>query len=137
MVGGWRLDQRESTKRAPKYRRGEGEIIIVNHDGRGWWDATGSAKGDVFNLIQRLNPSLNFGAVRKVLRAFVGIPQPSCWPNAARSLDVRSPNDRRPSDGLHDRRFGRVTRRGYSRGSRRSSPAGPPECRNSNGCATH
>ena len=36
MVGGWRLDQRESTKRALKYRRGEGEIIIVNHDGRGW-----------------------------------------------------------------------------------------------------
>ena len=73
MVGGWRLDQRESTKRALKYRRGEGEIIIVNHDGRGWWDATGSAKGDVFNLVQHLDPSLNFGAVRKVLRTFVGI----------------------------------------------------------------
>jgi hypothetical protein len=48
MVGGWKLDLRESTRRALKYRRGEGEIIIVNHDGRGWWDATGSAKGDVF-----------------------------------------------------------------------------------------
>ena len=43
MVGGWKLDVRESTRRALKYRRGEGEIIIVNHDGRGWWDPTGSA----------------------------------------------------------------------------------------------
>jgi hypothetical protein len=73
MVGGWKLDVRESTRRALKYRRGEGEIIIVNHDGRGWWDATGSAKGDVFNLVQHLDPSLNFGAVRKVLRGFVGM----------------------------------------------------------------
>ena len=34
----WRLDKRGSTKRALKYRRGEGEIMIVNHDGHGWWD---------------------------------------------------------------------------------------------------
>ena len=73
MVGGWKLDVRESTKRALKYRRDRGEIIIVNHDGHGWWDATGSAKGDVFNLVQHLDPSLNFGAVRKVLRGFVGV----------------------------------------------------------------
>ena len=53
--GGWKLDASESTKRALKYRRGAGEIIIVNHDGRGWWDATGSAKGDVFNLVQHLD----------------------------------------------------------------------------------
>src|SRR3954447_10661125 len=44
MMGGWRLDLRESTRRALKYRRGAGEIIIVNHDGRGWWDATGHAR---------------------------------------------------------------------------------------------
>ena len=87
MVGGWRLDQRESTKRALKYRRGEGEIIIVNHDGRGWWDATGSAKGDVFNLVQHLDPSLNFGAVRKVLRTFVGISP--AFPPADRSKKPR------------------------------------------------
>jgi hypothetical protein len=73
MVGGWKLDVRESTKRALKYRRGPGEIIIVNHDGHGWWDATGSAKGDVFNLVQHLDPSLNFGQVRQVLRRFVGV----------------------------------------------------------------
>jgi hypothetical protein len=73
MVGGWKLDARESTRRALKYRRGAGEIIIINHDGRGWWDATGGAKGDVFDLVQHLDPSLNFGAVRKVLREFVGV----------------------------------------------------------------
>jgi hypothetical protein len=70
---GWKLDARESTRNALKYRRGAGEIIIVNHDGRGWWDATGSAKGDVFNLVQHLDPSLNFGDVRRMLRGFVGI----------------------------------------------------------------
>ena len=73
MAGGWTLDKRQSTRRALKYRRGAGEIIIVNHDGRGWWDATSSAKGDVFNLVQHLDPSLNFGQVRKLLRGFVGI----------------------------------------------------------------
>jgi len=74
---GWKLDARESTKRAPKYRRGAGEIIIVNHDGRGWWDAMGAAKGDVFSLVQHLDPSLNFGEVRKVLRRLTGL-SPSC-----------------------------------------------------------
>ena len=73
MATGWKLDVRESTRSALKYRRSAGEIIIVNHDGRGWWDATGSAKGDVFNLVQHLDPSLNFGDVRRLLRGFVGI----------------------------------------------------------------
>jgi len=41
---GWRLDRRESTRRALKYRRGEGEILIINHDGHGWWDPLSSAK---------------------------------------------------------------------------------------------
>ena len=31
----WRLDAAESTRRNLKYRRGAGEIVIVNHDGRG------------------------------------------------------------------------------------------------------
>ena len=69
----WQLDHKGSTRRALKYRRHEGEVVIVNHDGRGWWDPQGSAKGDVFDLVQFLDPSLNFGQVRKVLRPFVGI----------------------------------------------------------------
>ena len=36
---GWKLSHvSQSTRRALKYRRGEGEILIINHDGRGWWD---------------------------------------------------------------------------------------------------
>ena len=69
----WRLDRQESTRRALKYRRGEGEVLIVNHDERGWWDPQSSAKGDVFSLVQHLDPSLNFGQVRQVLRPFVGM----------------------------------------------------------------
>ena len=70
---GWRLDRRQSTRRALKYRRGEGEILIINHDGHGWWDPLSSAKGDVFDLVQHLNPSLNFGQVCTELRQLVGV----------------------------------------------------------------
>ena len=74
---GWTLDERESTRRALKYRR-PGEIVIVSHDGQGWWDphklpSEAGARGDVFSLVQRLNPSLNFGQVRKVLRSLAGV----------------------------------------------------------------
>ena len=96
MVGGWTLDQRESTRRALKYRRGEGEIIIVNHDGRGWWDATSSAKGDVFNLVQHLDPSLNFGQVRRILRGFIGLAPayPEATQERASARAVRTPAER-------------------------------------------
>ena len=69
----WQLDQRESTRRCLKYRRGTGEVLIVNHDGRGWWDPMSRAKGDVFTLAQHLDPGLNFGQVRRLLRPFVGL----------------------------------------------------------------
>ena len=69
----WRLDKRGSTRRALKYRRGEGEIIIVNHDERGWWDPLSQAKGDVFDLVRHLDPALTFSQVRMALRGFVGI----------------------------------------------------------------
>jgi hypothetical protein len=70
----WKLDRKESTKLSLKYRRGKGEIVIVSHGGRGWWDPTSDAKGDVFRLMQRLEPGLSFGHVRKRLRAFAGLP---------------------------------------------------------------
>jgi hypothetical protein len=74
----WQLDRRASTAAALKYRRGTGEILIVNHGGRGWWDPTHpAAKGDVFDLVQHLEPGLCFGAVRQRLRALAGI-VPSC-----------------------------------------------------------
>jgi hypothetical protein len=69
----WRLDRAESSRRSLKYRRGEGEIVIVNHDGRGWWDPLSARKGDIFTLVRHLEPGLNFAGARRVLRGFVGI----------------------------------------------------------------
>ncbi|HVB98123.1 MAG TPA: DUF3991 and TOPRIM domain-containing protein [Candidatus Dormibacteraeota bacterium] len=68
----WQIDRKESTKRCLKYRRGKDEILILNHEGRGWWDPRSDAKGDVFDLVQHFEPHLNFGQVRKALRDFVG-----------------------------------------------------------------
>jgi len=84
----WRLDRAESTRRSLKYRRGGGEIIIVNHDGRGWWDPLSEAKGDIFSLVRHLDPGLNFGEARRVLSGFAGI-APS-FPEALRARRTRA-----------------------------------------------
>jgi hypothetical protein len=96
MAGGWKLDARESSRGALKYRRGAGEIIIVNHEGRGWWDATGSAKGDVFSLVRHLDPSLNFRQVRQVLRRLVGMAptDAACLREWATATTDRTPAER-------------------------------------------
>jgi hypothetical protein len=69
----WQLDKKESTRRCLKFRRAEGEILLVTHEGRGWWDPGSAAKGDIFGLVQYLNPGVNFGQVRKILRPFIGL----------------------------------------------------------------
>ena len=51
---GWKMDRKESSKRAVKYRRGKGEIVIVTHAGKGWFDPMSEAKGDVFSLSEHL-----------------------------------------------------------------------------------
>ncbi|WP_249119949.1 DUF3991 and TOPRIM domain-containing protein [Plastoroseomonas hellenica] len=87
----WQLDRAGSTRDCLKYRRGRGEIIIVNHGGRGWWDAGGTARGDIFALVQHLRPDLNFGHVRKLLRDFVGL-RPAFAPHQpARQKDGAPP----------------------------------------------
>lgn len=73
LAPGWRLDARESTRRARKYRRGPGEVLIVSHEGRGWWDPTSERKGDVFTLARLLDPGLDFGGARRLLRDIAGI----------------------------------------------------------------
>ena len=85
----WQLDQRESTRRCLKYRRGAGEVLIVNHDGRGWWDPMSRAKGDVFTLAQFLDPGLSFGQVRRLLRPFIGL-SPT-YPALVRRRQRRAP----------------------------------------------
>jgi hypothetical protein len=86
----WKLDRKESTKLSLKYRRGKGEILIVSHAGRGWWDSTSDAKGDVFRLVQRLEPGLSFGHVCKRLRAFAGLSP--CFPSANRAGGRKEPD---------------------------------------------
>jgi hypothetical protein len=70
---GWLLDQAGSTRHAAKYRRGTGEILIVSHEEKGWWNPLGDEKGDCFDLVQFLHPDLNFGHARKYLRQVTGI----------------------------------------------------------------
>ena len=51
---GFAIDEKESTRRAAKFRRAA-EIIIVTHDGHGWFDPLSDAKGDVFSLVAHLD----------------------------------------------------------------------------------
>lgn len=51
---GFAIDLNESTRRAVKYRRGS-EIVLVIHEGRGWFDPLSDAKGDVFGLVEHLD----------------------------------------------------------------------------------
>ncbi|MFA7415872.1 MAG: DUF3991 and toprim domain-containing protein [Rhizobium sp.] len=48
---GFAIDLKESTRRAMKFRRDD-DIIIVIHEGKGWFDARSDAKGDVFALVE-------------------------------------------------------------------------------------
>src|SRR5271156_2498327 len=106
----WKLDRKESTKLSLKYRRGKGEILIVSHAERGWWDPTSDAKGDVFRLVQRLEPGLSFGHVRKRLRAFAGLSP--CFPSADRAGGRRDRTEPSPPAGPSERPFGRTLRPG-------------------------
>ena len=87
--GGYRLDRRESTRRCQKWRRGAGEIVIVVHDGRGWWDPCSDRKGDVFSLAKHLEPGLTFGQVRRVLSHLLGIIP--CFPTAPAAKREEAP----------------------------------------------
>jgi hypothetical protein len=69
----WQFDSAQSTPHSLKYRRGAAEILIVNHDGHGWWDPLSDSKGDIFSLVQHLDPGLSFGEACGVLRGFVGV----------------------------------------------------------------
>ncbi|WP_080815119.1 DUF3991 and toprim domain-containing protein [Agrobacterium fabrum] len=48
------VDVKESTRKAIKYRR-SADIVIVIHEGRGWFDPLSDAKGDVFSLVEYLD----------------------------------------------------------------------------------
>lgn len=75
---GFAIDRKESTRRAIKYRR-DGEIIIVTHEGKGWFDPLSERKGDVFALMRWLQPG-DFPATLAAVGTLAGIaPSHSIW----------------------------------------------------------
>ncbi len=82
-TAGFAVDKKESTRRAVKYRRG-GDIIIVIHDGKGWFDPLSDAKGDVFRLVEHLD-GLPFATALHVVADLVGFrPAEPAWIRQAR-----------------------------------------------------
>jgi hypothetical protein len=80
---GWQLDRRGSTRRCAKYRDGLGKIIIVTHEGRGWFDPLADgAKGDVIALAKYMW-LCNLGQARVRLRLLAGI-APSFLPGLSK-----------------------------------------------------
>lgn len=87
---GWKVDIKESTRRAIKYRRGEGEIVIVIHDGRGWFDPLSSAKGDVFSLAEHLGASGFVNACDRVASVVGFVPSAPAWQRPAKAKAIVS-----------------------------------------------
>lgn len=82
-TAGFAVDAKESTRKAVKYRRGD-EIIIVIHDGKGWFDPLSEAKGDVFRLVEHLD-GLPFAAALYVVADLIGFtPAEPAWIRQAR-----------------------------------------------------
>jgi hypothetical protein len=98
-TAGFALDVKESTKRAMKFRRG-GEIIIVTHAGRGWFDPLSDRKGDVFGLMIALE-GCDFLEGCHRIAALSGF-QPSDTMGRRRGGKHRSP--RSIAEGWADRR---------------------------------
>lgn len=91
---GFAVDLKESTRRAVKHRRGD-EIVIVIHDGKGWFDPQSDAKGDVFSLIRHLDGG-NFAEVLATAAGLVGfVPAEPAW--------TRAPREQEPVASLSER----------------------------------
>ncbi|MDL2403138.1 DUF3991 and TOPRIM domain-containing protein [Rhizobium mayense] len=91
---GFAIDVKESTRRAVKFRR-RGEIIIVTHEGRGWFDPLSDAKGDVFALVEHLD-RVSFPACVEKVANLVGfeISAPEWQPRIADGQSELSISDR-------------------------------------------
>lgn len=90
---GYKIDIKESTRRAVKYRRGA-EIIIVTHGGRGWFHPMGNEKGDAFRLFMYLD-GVPFAEATRQVAALVGfeLARPE-WTKARPSSSSTSLHDR-------------------------------------------
>lgn len=90
---GYEIDLKESTRRAVKYRRG-GSIVIVTHDGRGWFDPLSDEKGDVFGLAMFLE-GIPFPSATEAVASIVGyqLSRPE-WRSSRTSVPVKDICDR-------------------------------------------
>ncbi|WP_127071426.1 DUF3991 and toprim domain-containing protein [Pelagibacterium lentulum] len=91
---GFALDLKESTRKAIKYRR-ESEIIIVIHEGKGWFDPLGEGKGDVFSLVEHLQGVRFVDAMYEVASLVGFVPSEPVW--------KRDSNDRTPDLSIPER----------------------------------
>ena len=91
---GFAIDVKESTRRAVKFRRG-GEIVIVTHEGKGWFDPLSDDKGDIFALVRRLD---HVGFVEGVesVASLVGF-------QTSDPVWEKAPRERPPATSLADR----------------------------------
>ena len=83
---GFALDVQESTRKAMKYRR-EASIIIVIHEGKGWFDPLGDGKGDVFRLIEHLEGVPFVDAMNDVAGLVGFVPSEPVWQRQSRERE--------------------------------------------------
>jgi len=84
---GFALDLKESTRKAMKYRR-DAQIVIVIHDGMGWFDPLGDGKGDVFNLVQHLQGVRFVEAMHEVADLVGFVPSEPVWERESREREL-------------------------------------------------
>lgn len=112
---GFAVDLKESTRRAVKFRR-SAEIIIVTHEGRGWFDPLSDDKGDVFTLVAYLEKVGFVEAVKRVAELVGFRPSEPEWRrtvkprHAETRLSDRWSQRRRPRPGSATWRYLSETR---------------------------
>jgi hypothetical protein len=100
---GFAVDLKESTRRAIKFRRDD-DIIIVIHDGKGWFDPLSEAKGDIFSLVEHLDGVGFTDSVDRVRELVGAVLAEPIWTRPARSRSVDlSVAERWVADANHGR----------------------------------
>jgi len=90
---GWKVDLKESTRRAVKHRR-DARIVIVIHADRGWFDPLSDAKGDVFDLALHLGANGFADACARVASLVGFVPAAPAWEGEARARPLPSVAER-------------------------------------------